>query len=74
MSNTKQTPHFKDEAQERAFWESNDSSEFVDWNKAQPVVMANLKPSTKPSLCVCQRAYLRASSWRPISVICLTNL
>lgn len=47
MSNTKQTPHFKDEAQERAFWESNDSSEFVDWNKAQPVVMANLKPSTK---------------------------
>ena len=35
------------EAAERAFWEKNDSSGFVDWKKAQRMVLANLKPSTK---------------------------
>jgi len=47
MSKAKATPKFKTEAEERAFWESHDSSDFVDWKKAQPVTMPNLKPSTK---------------------------
>lgn len=47
MSNTKKIPDFKTEAEERAFWESHDSSEYLDWNQAQPVSFSNLKPSTK---------------------------
>ena len=42
-------PKFKSEAEERAFWESkgSDSTEYLDWVKAQRVVLPNLKPSTK---------------------------
>ena len=47
MSKAKATPKFKTEAEERAFWESHDSGDYVDWKKAQPVTMPNLKPSTK---------------------------
>ena len=50
---TKQTrttlPKFKNEAAERAFWEAKgrDSTEYLDWSKAQRTVLPNLKPSTK---------------------------
>lgn len=47
MSKLKQIPEFKTEAEERAFWETHDSSDYVDWKQAQPVSMPNLKPSTK---------------------------
>ena len=47
MSKVKSTPTFKTEAEERAFWEKHDSSEYVDWKQAQSVSMSNLKPSTK---------------------------
>ncbi|MDM3871049.1 BrnA antitoxin family protein [Porticoccus sp. W117] len=47
MSKTKTTPKFKNEAEERAFWEEHDSSEYVDWTQALSVAMPNLKPSTK---------------------------
>jgi predicted DNA binding CopG/RHH family protein len=47
MSKIKTVPKFKSEAEEREFWESNDSSDFVDWSKAKRVSMPNLKPSTK---------------------------
>ncbi len=40
-------PKFKTQAQERAYWESNDSSPHVDWSKAQKVRLPNLRPSTK---------------------------
>jgi hypothetical protein len=40
-------PKFKTEAQERAYWESHDSSEHVDWSKAQKVKLPNLRPTTK---------------------------
>ena len=43
----KPVPKFKSEAEERAFWETHDSSDYVDWMKAQRVVLPNLKPSTK---------------------------
>lgn len=39
-------PTFKTEAEERAFWEIHDSSEYLDWSKAVPGVFPNLKPST----------------------------
>ena len=47
MSKSKSTPKFKTKAEERAFWEAHDSSDYVDWKKAQLVSMPNLKPSTK---------------------------
>ncbi|MEQ6886622.1 BrnA antitoxin family protein [Salicola sp. Rm-C-2C1-2] len=47
MSKTKTTPDFKNEAEERAFWESHDSTEFVDWEQAQRAQFPKLKPSTK---------------------------
>jgi predicted DNA binding CopG/RHH family protein len=47
MSKLKKIPVFKNEDEEREFWAENDSSEFVDWKKAQKVVFPNLKPSTK---------------------------
>ena len=40
-------PVFKTEAEERAFWESHDSSDYVDWSKAKRVRFPNLKPSTR---------------------------
>ena len=40
-------PTFTSEAQERAYWESNDSSTHVDWSKARRAIFPNLKPSTK---------------------------
>ena len=43
----KTRPKFQSEADERTFWESHDSSEYVDWNAAQKVSLPNLKPSTK---------------------------
>ena len=47
MSKTKKTLEFESEAEERAFWESHDSTEFVDWEQAQRAQFPNLKPSTK---------------------------
>lgn len=43
----KPIPVFRSEAEERAFWESHDSTDYVDWNTAEPVRFPNLKPSTK---------------------------
>ena len=40
-------PVFGTEAEERAFWESHDSSDYVDWSKAKRARFPNLKPSTK---------------------------
>jgi predicted DNA binding CopG/RHH family protein len=42
----KQIPTFKSEDEERAFWATADSTEYVDWSKAQPVRFPNLKPSS----------------------------
>ena len=43
----KAIPKFKSEAEERAFWETHDSTGYVDWSAAQKVAFPNLKPSTK---------------------------
>jgi predicted DNA binding CopG/RHH family protein len=39
-------PRFKTEQEEREFWEDHDSSDYVDWSKAEAVVLPRLKPST----------------------------
>jgi predicted DNA binding CopG/RHH family protein len=43
----KAAPKFSTEKQERAYWESHDSSAHLDWSKARKVTMPNLKPTTK---------------------------
>ena len=40
-------PKFKSEKEERIFWEENDSSDFIDWDKAEKVILPKLKPSVK---------------------------
>ena len=47
MSIPKKIPKFKNEDEERAFWDQHDSTDFVDWSKAQRVTLPNLKPSVK---------------------------
>jgi len=43
----KDTPNFESEDEERAFWATHDSTEYIDWGKAEAVVLPKLKPSTK---------------------------
>ena len=43
----KKAPQFKNEDEERDFWQSHDSTEYVDWKKAERLKLANLKPSVK---------------------------
>ena len=43
----KSIPKFRSEADERRFWETRDSSNYMDWNKAERVRLSNLKPSTE---------------------------
>lgn len=47
MKKMKATPEFKTEADERDFWEKHDSSDYIDWDQAQSVLLPNLKLSTK---------------------------
>jgi CopG antitoxin of type II toxin-antitoxin system len=41
----KPVPKFANEAEERAFCESHDSTEYLDWTKAQRAVLLNFKPN-----------------------------
>ena len=43
----KAIPRFADEAEERVFWETHDSADYLDWSKARRGVMPNLKPTTR---------------------------
>jgi predicted DNA binding CopG/RHH family protein len=43
----KPIPDFRTEAEEREFWESHDSTDYVDWSKAQRMRFPNLKLSTQ---------------------------
>jgi len=42
----KKLPKFKNEAQERLFWLTHDSEDYIDWSDADEVVLPKLKPST----------------------------
>ena len=41
----KPIPHFHSEAEEREFWKSHDSTDYVDWSKAQRARFPNLELS-----------------------------
>ncbi len=40
-------PKFRTEEEERNFWSSHDSTEYIDWSKAKNITLSNLKPSVK---------------------------
>jgi predicted DNA binding CopG/RHH family protein len=42
----KPIPKFQSEAEERRFWETHDTGDYVDWSKAERARLPNLKPST----------------------------
>ena len=43
----KTVPKFRSEEEERRFWATHDSADYVDWSRARDVVFPNLKPSTE---------------------------
>ncbi len=45
-NNTKKIPHFSSQTAERKFWEKQDSTPYVDWERAERVRFTELKPST----------------------------
>ncbi len=47
MKSLKPMPKFKTEKEEKKFWLTHDSTEYVDWSKARKVVFPNLKPTYK---------------------------
>jgi predicted DNA binding CopG/RHH family protein len=45
----KPIPHFKSEVEEREFWQTHDSTEYVDWSKAiRGARFPNLKLTSRP--------------------------
>jgi CopG antitoxin of type II toxin-antitoxin system len=42
----KPIPNFANEQEEREFWMTHDSTEYIDWSKAVRATFPNLKPST----------------------------
>jgi predicted DNA binding CopG/RHH family protein len=43
----KKIPKFRNEDEEREFWATHDSTEYIQWNDGKKVVLSNLKPSIK---------------------------
>jgi predicted DNA binding CopG/RHH family protein len=46
MEALKKIPVFNSEEEEREFWSTNDSSEYVDWSNSERTIFPELKPST----------------------------
>jgi predicted DNA binding CopG/RHH family protein len=47
MKALKTIPKFKDEDAEREFWAKADSTEYIDWSKAQKLVLPNFRPTLR---------------------------
>jgi len=47
MNKLKKIPKFKNEDVEREFWSKHDSTQYLDWSKAELASFPNLKPCTK---------------------------
>ena len=40
-------PKFQSEEEEREFWATHDSTDYINWNEGEKVTFSNLKPSVK---------------------------
>lgn len=47
MKKLKKIPTLKTVSAEQDFWQEQDSTDYIDWNKAKKAQFPNLKPSTK---------------------------
>ena len=47
INTMKKIPKFKTEAEERDFWATADSSDYIDWSKAKRMLLPNIKPSLR---------------------------
>jgi predicted DNA binding CopG/RHH family protein len=47
MKKLKPVPRLRSATAERKFWETHDTTQYLDWSQAQPARFPNLKPSTK---------------------------
>ena len=47
MKKVKKIPKFKDDVDERIFWQDHDSVDYIDWQDATPAQFPNVRPSTK---------------------------
>lgn len=47
MKKRKGIPQFRSESQESAFWQTHDSTDYIDWSQAKLTKFPHLKPSTK---------------------------
>jgi len=47
MKKRKEIPAFKSEEEEREFWASHDSVDYIDWQSSERTIFPNLKPSSK---------------------------
>lgn len=47
MKKLRAIPDFKNAQEEVAFWDAHDSTEYVDWSKAEKAIFPNLKLSTE---------------------------
>lgn len=47
MKKLKKIPKFRSESEEKIFWQKNDTSDFIDWKKAEKISFPNLKPSVR---------------------------
>lgn len=45
--NLKPIPRFESEDEEREFWATHDSTDYVDWSRAKPTTFPRLKPTTQ---------------------------
>ena len=52
MHDRKPIPHFASKDEEREFWATHASVDYIDWSKARRVTFPNLKPSTKETLSI----------------------
>ncbi len=47
VKRVRKIPKFESEDQEREFWASHDSADYVDWRRAKRVKLSNLRPTTR---------------------------
>ena len=43
----KRIPKFRNEDEEREFWATHDSTDYINWSEAKEIIMPNLKPTLK---------------------------
>lgn len=73
MSTLKNIPTFATEAEEQQFWETHESTAYLDWSTASKATLPNLKPSTKTISLRLPEALLSSIKSKPTNATFPTN-